>query len=50
MTKEEIKLMRLLVKQELACGIILNSNLLAILEFDDCVIRWNQRYKLRFVY
>jgi hypothetical protein len=41
MTREEIKLMKLLLKQEMACGIILNSNLLGILEFDDCVIRWN---------
>jgi hypothetical protein len=41
MTKAEIKLMRLLIKQELACGIILNSTLLGILEFDDCVIRYN---------
>jgi hypothetical protein len=41
MTKAEIKLMRLLIKQELACGIILNPSLLGILEFDDCVIRWN---------
>jgi hypothetical protein len=41
MTKAEIKLLRLLIKQEMAVGIILNSNLLEILEFDDCVIRWN---------
>ena len=41
MTKAEIKLMKLLLKQEMACGVILNSNLLGILEFDDCVIRWN---------
>jgi hypothetical protein len=41
MTKAEIKLMRLLIKQELACGIILNPTLLSVLEFDDCVIRWN---------
>ena len=41
MTKAEIKLMKLLLKQEMACGVILNTNLLEILEFDDCVIRWN---------
>ena len=41
MTKAEIKLMKLLLKQEMACGVILNPNLLGILEFDDCVIRWN---------
>ena len=41
MTKEEIKLIKLLLKQEMACGVILNINLLEILEFDDCVIRWN---------
>jgi hypothetical protein len=41
MNKEEIKLLKFLFKQELACGIILNPALLGILEFDDCVIRWN---------
>jgi hypothetical protein len=41
MTKAEIKLMSFLITQELACGIILNERLLEILEFDDCVIRWN---------
>jgi hypothetical protein len=41
MTKEEIKLLRLLIKQELAVGIILNIKLLSILEFEDCVIRYN---------
>jgi hypothetical protein len=41
MTKEEIKLMRFLLKQELAVGIILNIKLLSILEFEDCVIRYN---------
>jgi hypothetical protein len=41
MTKAEIKLMKLLLKQEMACGIILNPNLLGVLEFDECVIRWN---------
>jgi hypothetical protein len=41
MKKSEIKLISFLIKQELACGIILNERLLGILEFDDCVIRWN---------
>jgi hypothetical protein len=41
MTKAEIKLLRLLIKQELAVGIILNIKLLSILEFEDCVIRYN---------
>jgi hypothetical protein len=41
MIKEEIKLLRLLIKQELAVGIILNIKLLSILEFEDCVIRYN---------
>jgi hypothetical protein len=41
MTKAEIKLLRLLIKQEMACGVILNIKLLSILEFEDCVIRYN---------
>ena len=41
MTKAEIKLLRLLIEQELAVGIILNPKLLSILEFEDCVIRYN---------
>jgi hypothetical protein len=41
MTNEEIKLMSFLIKQELACGVILNIKLLEILEFEDCVIRYN---------
>lgn len=50
MNKEEIKLLKFLFKQEMAVGIILNPVLIEFLEFDECIIRWNQRYKLRFVY
>jgi hypothetical protein len=41
MTNAEVKLMSFLIKQEIAFGVILNIKLLEILEFEDCVIRYN---------